>query len=171
MVDFRKSSFFSLYLQRHTKKEQQGPIQLLTIKENNMKQFLFISFAILLCFGMTSCKSNKEEEAKTISGILELAKKESNKWSIDDWKNNYKYVFQQSLLLNEKIQDLETKIHSDTPNAETYKKELKSIKDDVESAQKFIELVENDEKGKKIFDDEEFKKEIALIYSNPHREE
>ena len=120
---------------------------------------------------MTSCKNEKEEEVKTISGILDHAKKERDKWSMEDWKNNYKIVFLQSLLLKEKFQDLEAKIHSDTSNAEAYKKELKSIKDDVESAQEFIELVENDEKGKKIFDDEDFRKEIAMIYMNPHRGE
>lgn len=139
-----------------------------------MKKVLFTMFAIVLGLGMTSCKNkdtgkdekSEKEIAADLVALAEKAEKEGASWTVDEWKEQFReYVKTIKPMLEDKIAFKMKKKEADTNEKEKKlkeeKKELeKKYKDVIEASKKLENAARACEKGKMVFEDLDFRKEV-----------
>lgn len=129
-----------------------------------MKKVLFALFALVLCLGMTSCgKKDPKEAAADVKSIVEKAKTDGAKWSVEDWKSNLKDVLKATASIAEESKEFDKKIEEEkdeAKKAELVKQAEEKFGEVKKAYEEFMTIAAQNENFQKLMTDEAFKKEL-----------
>ena len=127
-----------------------------------MKKVLLALAVMVMSLGFVSCKNSGAD----IKSIVEKAKTEGSKWTVDEWKTAFKDAVMAVKPAYEKMASVAKKAEGITDASELAKvmEEMQQVQKDNADVDKlmkeFEEIAKATENGKAVADDEEFGKQV-----------
>ena len=126
-----------------------------------MKKVLLALAVMVMSLGFVSCKNSGAD----LKSIVEKAKTEGSKWTVDEWKTAFKDAVMAVKPAYEKMASVAKKAEGITDASELAKvmEEMQQVQKDNADVDKlmkeFEEIAKATENGKAVADDEEFGKQ------------
>lgn len=127
-----------------------------------MKKVLLALAVMVMSLGFVSCKNSGAD----LKSIVEKAKTEGSKWTVDEWKTAFKDAVMAVKPAYEKMASVAKKAEGITDASEQAKvmEEMQQVQKDNADVDKlmkeFEEIAKATENGKAVADDEEFVKQV-----------
>lgn len=127
-----------------------------------MKKVLLALAVMVMSLGFVSCKNSGAD----LKSIVEKAKTEGSKWTVDEWKTAFKDAVMAVKPAYEKMASVAKKAEGITDASELAKimEEMQQVQKDNADVEKlmkeFEEIAKATENGKAVADDEEFGKQV-----------
>lgn len=127
-----------------------------------MKKVLLALAVMVMSLGFVSCKNSGAD----LKSIVEKAKTEGSKWTVDEWKTAFKDAVMAVKPAYEKMASVAKKAEGITDASELAKvmEEMQRVQKDNADVDKlmkeFEEIAKATENGKAVADDEEFGKQV-----------
>ncbi|MBQ2554759.1 MAG: hypothetical protein II562_06655 [Prevotella sp.] len=127
-----------------------------------MKKVLLALAVMVMSLGFVSCKNSGAD----LKSIVEKAKTEGSKWTVDEWKTAFKDAVMAVKPAYEKMASVAKKAEGITDASELAKvmEEMQQVQKDNADVDKlmkeFEEIAKATENGKAVADDEEFGKQV-----------
>lgn len=127
-----------------------------------MKRVLLALAVMVMSLGFVSCKNSGAD----LKSIVEKAKTEGSKWTVDEWKTAFKDAVMAVKPAYEKMASVAKKAEGITDASELAKvmEEMQQVQKDNADVDKlmkeFEEIAKATENGKAVADDEEFGKQV-----------
>lgn len=127
-----------------------------------MKKVLLALAVMVMSLGFVSCKNSGAD----LKSIVEKAKTEGSKWTVDEWKTAFKDAVMAVKPAYEKMASVAKKAEGITDASELAKvmEEMQQVQKDNADVDKlmkeFEEIAKATENGKAVADDEEFDKQV-----------
>ena len=149
-----------------------------------MKKTLVVMMAFVLGLAITSCKQAPKaaeaaeaaaaDPAQTLTELVEKAKADGARWSVDEWKDAFKTAMTAVAPMMKEVQDLTKSVipkegeEVDTAKVSEVMGKLKDLEDKFKPLQSAIEQFDSISKsypnGKTVSEDKEFEKSVLAEF-------
>lgn len=132
------------------------------IKIRKMKKVLFAMAIMVMSLGFVSCKNSGAD----LKSLVEKAKTEGSKWSVDEWKTAFKDVLTAAKPMMEEAKEFQKKAEGMTDPSDLAKLMEEAQEFEKKNAEvtkqmaEFEEIAKGTENGKIVADDDEFGKQV-----------